>query len=366
LAPIGGLDPADLAAVWHGLAPPYEALFAWLDGGAAPRADPALAFRPLTQALPFEGEAPDLARGDHAIEALWDGMRVSAAAGAGGRRLYSQAGEDIGAAFPDVLAAMTWHGCVDAVLMIARGDGFAPRADVEARLRRKKPTRKQIDAQPAVLVVHDLLHDGAADLRALPWHARRAALEGWAADLPGDHLRVSPLLSEGWDGVALRRAARVAGEAGVMIKRRDAPYGGAWLAWRRAPLTARCVLMLAARGPLSGGYSELSFGVWVDGPEGRELLPVGKASAPGDARRVDAWVRAHMTERFGPVRGVARELVLEVSFDGFAPAPRRKAGVAMRGAAIGQVLWDASPAEAGALDALLRMDGVDGAGRGRA
>ena len=32
LADYGGVDAAEIEEVWHGLTPPYRALFAWLDG----------------------------------------------------------------------------------------------------------------------------------------------------------------------------------------------------------------------------------------------------------------------------------------------------------------------------------------------
>ena len=32
LAEFGGVDPAEIEEIWHGQAPPYAALFAWLEG----------------------------------------------------------------------------------------------------------------------------------------------------------------------------------------------------------------------------------------------------------------------------------------------------------------------------------------------
>ena len=55
LAEIGGVEADDVEEVWHGLAPPYLALFAWLEK-RAPRPDPAQApvFRPPMLAHPLE------------------------------------------------------------------------------------------------------------------------------------------------------------------------------------------------------------------------------------------------------------------------------------------------------------------------
>ena len=40
VADYGGLDLAKVEELWHGLTPPYTALFAWAEGGAKPRLPP--------------------------------------------------------------------------------------------------------------------------------------------------------------------------------------------------------------------------------------------------------------------------------------------------------------------------------------
>lgn len=370
LARIGGVDAAEIEELWHGLSPPYVDLFAWLEGGAAPAVDAELAFRPMMLANPLDEAAlPAMPREDYAAEVKWDGARIEAAAGDGGRRVFSRSGDDIGAAFPDLLEAMDWRGCIDGEVLVTRGDEVAPFSDLQTRLNRKKPTRKLLADLPAIIMVYDLLHDGTRDLRALPWHERRAALEGWMERHNPGRLRLSPVLDGDWDALAARRdAARGAEEEGVMIKRRDAPYlagrpAGQWFKWKRAPLTADCVLMYAQRGHgrRSSFYSDFTFGVWADGPDGPYLAPVGKAySGFTDAElvKLDKWVRAHLTDRFGPVRGVVPELVLEVAFDALAPSPRRKSGVAMRFPRIARIRWDKPAAEADRLDALRALAGI--------
>jgi len=52
LAELGGRDVAEVEEVWHGLSPPYGALFAWLEGrGPRPQIDPRAAFRPMIEVL---------------------------------------------------------------------------------------------------------------------------------------------------------------------------------------------------------------------------------------------------------------------------------------------------------------------------
>jgi hypothetical protein len=99
------------------------------------------------------------------------------------------------------------------------------------------------------------------------------------------------------------------------------------LKWQCPPLTIDAVLMYAQRGPDS--QSEYTFGLW----RGEELLPVGKTSlglSDTDQALLDAWIRAHTTNRFGPVREVERGIVLEVAFDTAQRSTRHKSGVALR------------------------------------
>src|SRR5262249_23924957 len=82
--------------VWHGLAPPYLALFAWLEGRAPkPDAGGALLFRPLMLSHPLEAaDWAALALDDFTAEWKWDGIRIEVAANDEAVRLYSRTGED--------------------------------------------------------------------------------------------------------------------------------------------------------------------------------------------------------------------------------------------------------------------------------
>ena len=139
LAEIGGVGADDVEEVWHGLAPPYLALFAWLEG-RGPKPDPADApvFRPPMLAHPLE--AADIAAlnpADWRAEWKWDGIRVQVVSTAGGRRLFSRGADDISGAFPEILAAMEFHGVLDGELLVIRDGAVAPFADLQQRLNRK-------------------------------------------------------------------------------------------------------------------------------------------------------------------------------------------------------------------------------------
>ena len=143
-----------------------------------------------------------------------------------------------------------------------------------------------------------------------------------------------------------------------MIKRADSPYvpgrpKGLWCKWKRDPLPRRRradVRASAAHGKRSSFYSDYTFGVWRAGPDGDELVPVGKAYfgfTDEELLQLDRYVRNHTINRFGPVREVAygkdKGLVLEVAFEGLQRSTRHKSGVAMRFPRIHRIRWDKPP-----------------------
>ena len=134
-------------------------------------------------------------------------------------------------------------------------------------------------------------------------------------------------------------------------------------------MLADCVLMYAQRGhgKRSSFYSDFTFGCWreadAQGRNQRELSPVGKAYfgfTDEELRWLDKWVRDHTTNRFGPVREVAPELVLEIAFDGLARSTRHKSGLAMRFPRINRIRTDKPATEADTIDNLLRLLGQAG------
>jgi DNA ligase-1 len=152
----------------------------------------------------------------------------------------------------------------------------------------------------------------------------------------------------------LREQMRQDGIEGLMLKRADSAYlagrpKGPWFKWKRDPLLADCVLMYAQRGhgKRSSFYSDFTFGCWRTRPRASASSPpVGKAYfgfTDEELRWLDKWVRDHTTKRFGPVREVSQELVLEIAFDGIARSTRHKSGVAMRFPRINRIRTDKPP-----------------------
>jgi DNA ligase-1 len=365
LAEIGGVAADDVEEVWHGLAPPYLPLFAWLEG-RAPRPDPleAPVFRPPMLAHPLEAaDVAALHPPDWRAEWKWDGIRVQLVATAGGRRLFSRGAEDISGAFPDIVEAMEFRGVLDGELLVIRDGVVAPFGDLQQRLNRKTVTAKMMQQFPVGIRLYDLLFDGLEDLRALPFDARRERLEAWHARLAPPRMDLSPLIrfQSLAELMVLRDGARAASIEGLMLKRGDSAYvpgrvKGLWWKWKRDPLTIDTVLMYAQRGhgKRSSYYSDYTFGVW----RGDELVPVGKAYfgfTDQELAFLDRWIRNHTTARFGPVREVEKAMVLEVAFDAAQLSTRHKSGVALRFPRIARIRTDKPAAEADRLESVMAL-----------
>ena len=188
VAALGDKDPQEIELIWPGLEPPYLDLFAWLEGRGDKPADRNPApFRPAMLAHAIEeSDFAALDPADFVAEWKWDGIRVQAVAsvdedGQPVARLYSRTGEDISAAFPDLIEALRLPAAIDGELLILR-DGRVQSFNVlQQRLNRKTVTAKMLAEFPAHLRAYDLLADGDGDLRELPFAERRARLEALIA-----------------------------------------------------------------------------------------------------------------------------------------------------------------------------------------
>lgn len=377
-ADVGPVPVAEVEELWHALHPPYEDLFAWLEGRSErPSSENPGRFRPamLAQAL---DEAVDFARldpADYAAEWKWDGIRVQAVNEGGVRRLYTRTGDDISRTFPDIVDALQDEGVIDGELLVMREGKVASFADLQQRLNRKAVDAKLLAGFPAAIRAYDILAAGAEDTRILPFAERRKRLEAFVARQATARIDLSPMQPfESWAELAALRADPPAGDPqvaeGLMLKRWDSIYEagrpkGPWFKWKRDPFLIDAVLMYAQRGhgKRSSFYSDYTFGVWTDGEDGQRVLtPVGKAYfgfTDDELKEIDKFVRDHTVERFGPVRSVRAEpqagLVFEVAFEGLQRSTRHKSGVAMRFPRISRIRWDKPPGEADELTTLERM-----------
>jgi len=392
LADFGQKDIADIEELWHGLEPPYEPLFAWLEGRSEkPVSAAAAPFRPVMLSQPLE--EPDHGLIDpkaYAAEWKWDGIRVQASAERGTRRLYSRTGDDISPAFPDLVDHMTFEGTLDGELLVAqprnnrkgepqldtesgRQDDIVVGtfSDLQQRLNRKTVSAAMLKKYPVFLRCYDLLIDEGEDIRPLPFAERRERLSAFVSKLEPTRFDLSPVVSFE-DFVTLARHREAPPHPvieGLMLKRWDSAYvpgrpKGPWFKWKKDPHLIDAVLMYAQRGhgKRSSYYSDYTFGVWTGPADDLELVPVGKAYfgfTDEELKQLDKYIRDNTIERFGPVRSVRAEpdhgLVIEVAFEGLARSNRHKSGVAMRFPRVSRLRWDKPAHEADRIETLEAM-----------
>ena len=370
LAEWSGREIAEIEEVWHGQAPPYTALFAWLEGTAPrPEAGLDLGFRPVMLAHPLEpADLEKLEASDFAAEWKWDGIRVQLVGRGGEVVVYTRTGDDISAAVPDLLADLAFDGVFDGELLVgeASDQGWQARPfnDLQQRLNRKTVPKAMLARHPVFVRLYDLLMVAGEDLRPLPFDQRRVRLEAWVAATNAPRLDLSPAIEfTSWGELDAARQAAGHGPAieGVMLKRRDSAYlsgrpKGLWWKWKRAAQTIDAVLMYAQRGhgKRSSFYSDYTFGCWQDGA----LVPVGKAYSgftDAELAKIDRWVRDNTVKRYGPVREVAVGLVFELAFDSVQRSTRHRSGLALRFPRVARIRWDKPPADADEVATLARL-----------
>jgi DNA ligase-1 len=352
LAKFGNKDLQEIEEIWHGLKPPYISLFEWMDGKAEkPKVKFSDIFHPLMLSTPID-EDKDFKKldiNDFQVEWKWDGIRVQLVIDGDKRALYSRTGDDISNAFPDITKNVNGSAVLDGELLVGRD--FEPDSfnHLQQRLNRKTVTQKQMDAHPAYINVYDMLFDGEVDVRGLPLAERRARLEKWFKNTPQTRLTLSEILDiQSWDDVTKMRqkGADEDGHEGVMIKRKQSVYvpgrpRGEWFKWKRNPFFVDTIMMYGQRGhgKRSSYYSDYTFGIW----DGNQIVPIGKAYSgftDDELVELDKFVRQNTISRFGPVREVKKELVLEIAFDSAHESNRHKSGVALRFPRIHRIRWD--------------------------
>jgi len=146
-----------------------------------------------------------------------------------------------------------------------------------------------------------------------------------------------------------------------MLKRLDSPYGvgrprGPWWKWKVNPFTIDAVLIYAQRGHgrRASLYTDYTFAVWKEG----ELVPFAKAYSgltDAEIRDVDRFVRQHTLDKFGPVRHVEPQLVMELAFENIQRSSRHKSGIAVRFPRIARWRHDKRPQDADSLETILEL-----------
>ena len=336
----------------------------------APGEDEHLADRPYPffLASPLEHAVQNLGdTADWLAEWKWDGIRAQLMRRGDSAGLWSRGEERLVGRFPEIERAafsLRNEAVLDGEVLAWDAVAAMPRVftALQKRIGKLKPGAKLLADAPVRFMAYDLLELDGADLRERPLHERRGLLAA-LLERTDPTLMLSPAISaDSWNQLADARAgSRERQTEGLMLKRRDSPYRvgrkrGDWWKWKIDPHTLDAVLIYAqpGHGRRSGLFTDYTFAVW----DGDALVPVAKAYSGLDDKEIgtlDRWIRAHTTERFGPVRAVEAQHVFELAFEAVQLSTRHKSGVAVRFPRILRWRTDKGIGDADKLDDLRRL-----------
>ncbi|MEZ4806130.1 MAG: ATP-dependent DNA ligase [Flavobacteriales bacterium] len=286
---------------------------------------------------PLELGAP----GEWSAEHKWDGIRGQLIVRGGELFVWSRGEELVTDKYPEyhVLRDVLPDGTVLDGEILPWRDGLPlPFQVLQTRIGRTNVSQLALKEAPVVFVAYDIMEHQGRDIRELPMQERRTLLEEVVSAAERPVLRLSPLIAFAtWKDLAAERdRSRQVRSEGIMLKRRNSAYRvgrkrGDWWKWKVDPLTIDGVLLYAQRGHgrRADLFTDFTFAVW----KGDELVPFTKAYSgltDREMKQVDAYVKQHTIEKFGPVRSVTPMHVFEIAFEGINRSTRHKSGVALR------------------------------------
>lgn len=368
LAEVAGIDQARIAHRLMGDWEPGAPFFRSLVSAETLETDPKKLY-PFYLAYPLEQEPDNLGDpADWSAEWKWDGIRAQLIRRGGETHIWTRGEELVSERYPELhepASKLPEGTVIDGELLPWNFPDDAPQpfAQLQKRIGRKTLGKKLLAEVPVVLVAYDLLENRGEDIREKPFSKRRELLrELLECHQHREFLRISPSVPfETWGELTAARAtSRERRCEGLMLKQMQSPYRvgrkrGDWWKWKVDPLTMDCVLTMAQRGSgrRASLYTDYTFAVW-DRPGG-SLVTIAKAySGLTDAEiaRIDAFVKRNTTDRFGPVRAVKPEIVMELAFEAIQLSPRHKSGIAVRFPRIVRIRDDKKPVDADTLDRL--------------
>ncbi len=318
----------------------------------------------VDEAIDIERQLGDV--GQYQAEWKWDGIRAQLIRRGGVTVLWSRGEEIVTDRFSEVsdAAARVPSGTVlDGELLAYRDGKPLEFAKLQTRIGRVGVNASVLAEAPAAFMAYDVMEWEGRDVRGMPMFERRMLLERIVAGVRSPKIVVSELVqATSWaELAAMRKGSRAKGVEGLMLKRKDLPYGvgrerGSWWKWKIDPLSIDAVLMYAqaGHGRRAGLLTDYTFGVWDRG----ELVPVAKAYSgltDEEIARLDTWLRQHTTAKYGPVRTVEAVQVFELHFEGIAHSTRHRSGVAFRFPRMARWRTDKKAEEADTIESVRRL-----------
>lgn len=298
---------------------------------------------PFYLAYAVEGEVHEL--GDvrnWQAEYKWDGIRCQFIQRQQQTFIWSRGEDLITEKFPELVVIgnkLTNDAVIDGELIGYKENAVLNFNHLQTRIGRKNVTAKILQEVPAVIFAYDLLELDGVDIRQKPLVERRALLTKLVETTNIPQLKLSPVIeADTWEQlIQIRSLAREVNSEGLMLKQQQSVYEvgrkkGSWYKWKLDPMSIDAVMIYAMRGSgrRANMYTDYTFAVWNDAGE---LVPFAKAYSgltDKEMAAVDAWIKQHTIDKFGPVRSVTPELVFEIGFEGINYSTRHKSGVALR------------------------------------
>jgi DNA ligase-1 len=274
----------------------------------------------------------------------WDGIRAQLIRRSDQIFIWTRGEERVEERYPEICqsAQNLPDGTVlDGEILAWQNNAPLPFSALQKRIGRKSISPKLLGEIPVIFMTYDLLEYNDQDIREEPLSQRREWLTNVLNDtdlhLSGQVYDSKHLNAPTWPDLAsIRKSSRSFGAEGLMLKRWNSTYQvgrvrGAWWKWKIEPLTIDAVLIYAQKGHgrRSSLFTDYTFALWNQDV----LIPFAKAYSgltDAEIREVDTIIKSNLKEKFGPVRGVAPILVMELAFENIQLSNRHKSGFAVR------------------------------------
>ncbi|MEV4317007.1 non-homologous end-joining DNA ligase [Actinocrispum sp. NPDC049592] len=213
----------------------------------------------------------------YAYEFKWDGVRALVRVEGGRLQIFSRAGNEVTATYPDLAELGKQLGSAQAWLdgeIVAFAGGKPSFAELQKRMHigNSAQARKVAGQVPVSLLIFDLLHFEGRSLLRLPFADRRALLE--KLELRGPNWYTSP--SYPGAGDAVLKASREQGLEGVIAKRLDSRYvPGRSTAWIKVADVRPQEVVIGGWRPGEGRREGVLGALLLGIPEGDGLRFVG-------------------------------------------------------------------------------------------
>ena len=367
LSKIGIKSKNEIEEKWFGFKFPYTGFFEWLNGAdLPPNFNTKDLFHSFMLSNPLDEKLiNEISIKDYTCEYKWDGIRAQLILSKSGK-IYSRNGDDITMSFPELRITKEKFSVLDGELVIKKDNNILSFNQLQKRIGRKKLDKKTLENLPAHFIAYDILFLKDLDLRKFSFQKRRLLLEKYITELDHSNVSISSLINFGcWDEIKSIREKSLSNHIeGVMLKNKNSLYlsgrpSHCWYKWKRNPFLEDLIIMYAKRGhgKRSSFYSDFTFGCWTDKRRER-LVPIGKAYSGftnDELKRLDKWVRNNTAEKFGPVRSLKANLVVEIAFDNLNFSNRHKSGIALRFPRFNRIRWDKPVEDVCVLDDIKKL-----------